>query len=340
MNLRIQLVCGLVLAGATSARGQAGYTNFVRQVQAVSGIEWDVQVAQTGEQLSPLSVDPGGAHFELWTVNSSPLQDYLLDQKFVGTYVPRASVRLHSEDPYPVITRTRADRPFYLDLTIDDLLLAAPGVPEAATRVTVSHFVQSYGAGGDGIGIDRSQATLRSQASMVMNGIYYYRYALTTVPGADRAKVRGEERFTVESLPDYQVAAAVLSSQFIQIWPVADGAISGISNGDFIRFTLPPIEIQLNDLYPDSETWAHVYQGNPQLGMTGTIVPGSAVVVADSVPQSRVLRINDWDSVFSDDGRWTLEVVTKTPFGLDRLDYVSFDINRTLQVNGSVTTIE
>lgn len=339
MNPRIHLIIGLALASATSAPGQAGYTNFVRQVQSVSGVEWDVQVAQTGQQLSPLSVDPGGAHFELWTVKASPLTDYLLDQKYVGTYVPRATIRLHSEDPYAPIPRTRADRPFYLDLFIDDLLLAAPGVPDAATKVTVSHHVQSYGTG-DGIGIDRTQATLRSQATMVMNGMYFYRYALNTIPGADRAKVRGEERFTVESLPDYQVPASVLASQFIQIWPVADGAISGLANGAYVRFRLPPIEIALNDLYPTSETWAQAYQGDPQLGATGTIIPGSAVVVADSVPQSRVLRINNWDQAFSDDGRWTVEVLTKTPFGIDRLAYVWFDLNRTLHVNGSVTTIE
>ena len=69
-------------------------------------------------------------------------------------------------------------------------------------------------------------------------------------------------------------------------------------------------------------------------------MPGSAVVIADSVPQDRVLRINDWDKALDDDGVWTLEVLHETPFGLERLDYVTFGIDRTLEVHGSVTTIE
>ena len=67
-------------------------------------------------------------------------------------------------------------------------------------------------------------------------------------------------------------------------------------------------------------------------------MPGSALVVTDSVPRDAVLTISDWDDVFTGDGRWTLELLTSTVFGLDRLAYVSFDLDRTIRVNGSVTT--
>lgn len=341
MNPRILLLAiAAALGGSAAAPGQTGYTNFIRQIQTVSNIEWDVPVSQVGQQLSPLSVDPGGARFELWTVLSSPLTSYLLDHKYVGTYVPQASVRIVSEDPYAVIPRTRADRPFVVEITISGLLPEDPDAPAAAKAVTARRFVQSYGEDGTGVGIDRDQATLHAETLLVSNQAYPFRFNQTRIPGDNRLKVRGEERFTVMSLADYQAPASQLASQFIQIWPVADAAITGLANGAYVRFTPPPIEIVLNDLYPASETWAQVYQGDPRLGETGTVVPGSALVVADSVPQSRVLRVGDWGSALGEDGRWTIEVLTRTPFGLERLTYLWFDLNRTLKVNGSVTTIE
>jgi hypothetical protein len=35
-----------------------------------------------------------------------------------------------------------------------------------------------------------------------------------------------------------------------------------------------------------------------------------------------------------------MEILTTTPFGTDRLSHVSFSLDRTIQVNGSFTTIE
>ena len=81
-------------------------------------------------------------------------------------------------------------------------------------------------------------------------------------------------------------------TQFIQIWPVADGGITGIAANQLIRYSLPQLTMTLNDLYPYSTTYAQVYKGNAQLGVTGTVVPGSALVINDSVPASRVLVVN------------------------------------------------
>ncbi|HRX57027.1 MAG TPA: hypothetical protein P5016_21135, partial [Verrucomicrobiales bacterium] len=69
-------------------------------------------------------------------------------------------------------------------------------------------------------------------------------------------------------------------------------------------------------------------------------VPGSALIVQDTVPKNRTLSITNYDSVLPEDGRWTMEVLTSTPFGTDRLAYISFDLDRTIKVNGSVSTIE
>lgn len=330
------IAAGLLCGSRVSAET---YTNFIRQVQFPSGVQWDASVAAAGEQLSSLAIDPGGARFELWTVASTGPKSYLLESCYVGTYIPVATVVMRSEDGSSSIPRTRADRPFYVDIAVNGLLAGATD-PEPSKSVKFLRHVQSYGVGGTGIGIDRTQATLLTQSSIATNGTQNLTFVLNSVPGADRSKVRGEERFSLFSLADYQAPESQLASQFIQIWPVADGAIAGIAEGQLIRYSLPQVTLTINDLYPNSTTYAQVYKGNPQLGTTGTIVPGSALVINDSIPQSRVLILNKYESVFDTDGRWTMELLTVTPFGIDRLAYVSFDLDRTIEVNGTFTTIE
>lgn len=341
-SLIARMILVLAVASGGASCVEITYTNFVRQFQLPSGVQWDMSVAAVspdGGSLSPLAINPGGARFELWTVKSSPATSYLLDTKYVGTYVPQASVVVRSEDSYANIPRTRADRPFYVDVTVSGLLSGATD-PTPSKSVTLMRHVQSYGVGGTGVTIDRSQATLLSQVAVATNGIQTLTYAVNSVPGADRAKVRGEERFSVFSLADYQAPASQLASQFIQFWPVADGTITGITQGQVIRAAMPQITLTLNDLYPNSRTYAQVYKGSPVLGTTGTVVPGSNLVINDSLPSSRVLLASNYDSAFDSDGLWTMELLTVTPFGIDRLAYVSFTLDRTIEVNGSFTTIE
>ncbi len=331
----------LFLAGTCAWAGAQSYTNFVRQVQLPSGVQWDMTVTPTGTQYSMLPVDVGGARFELWSVLSSPLTSYLLDTRYVSAYIPVADVTIRTEDPYAVIPRTRADRPFWVDLTVSGLLSGSTN-PPASQSVTFLRYVQSYGVGGTGTGLDRTQATLLSQASVVANGKQTLSYAITSVPSSNPLKVRGEETFSVFSIADTisNVPASQLASKTVQIWPVADASISGIAQGQKLRFNLPQLTFTYNDLYPSSRTYAQVYRGDPALGTNGTVVPGSSLVVNDQVPNSRVLVVNDYGAIFTDNGRWTLEILTTTPFGTDRLAYVSFDISRSIQLNGMVSTME
>lgn len=329
-----------MLLGGTWASAQVTYTNFIRQVQFPSGLQKDVSVISAGQQPSDLAIDPGGARFELWTVaNTSPLTSYLLETRYVGTYIPLASVAVRSEDNTSSIVRTRADRPFYVDVVVSGLLNGVTD-PEPSKSVKFLRHVQSYGTGGTGVGIDRTQAILLTQTTISTNGTQNLTFLVNSVPGANRAKVRGEERFSIFSLEDYQAPESQLASQFIQIWPVADGTITGIAPNQLIQFSLPTVTLTLNDLYPSSTTYAQVYKGNAVLGTTGKIVPGSSLVINDSAPQSRVLSLTNYDTIFDSDGRWTMELLTKTPFGIDRLGYVSFDLDRTIEMNASFTTIE
>ena len=336
----------LVLAGTTawtSAQTIITYTNFVRQVQQPSGVIYDMSVASVspaGGTASALAIPPGGARYELWTVaNTSPVTNYLLDTKYVSTYVPSATVLIRTGDTtYTTIPRTRCDQPFWVDITVNGLL-TGPTNPAASESVNLLHYVQSYGVGGTGVGIDRTQATLLTTAS-VIDGSKTLTYTLTAVPGSPLTKIRGEERFSIFSLADFEAPSTQLASQFVQIWPVTDGTITGITSGQTYRTAMPQATFTLNDLYPNSRTYAQVYKGNPALGTTGTVVPGSNLVITDTIPSSRVLLANNYDSIFDSDGLWTMELLTVTPFGTDRLAYVTFTLDRTIEANGTFTTSE
>ncbi len=333
------LSCGLGFAVETIS-----YTNYLRQYQMPEGTTWDASstVAAVGSKFSDLAINPGGARFDLWTIKSSSvsgLTSYLLDSSYVGTYVPVATVVVSSQDTTGVVPRTRADRPFYVTVTVAGLLAGATD-PEPSKSVKFLRHVQSYGTNGTGVGIDRTQATLLTQTSINTNGTQNLTFALTSIPGGNRSKVRGEERFSVFSLEDYQAPESQLASKYIQVWPVADGTISGLTSNQLVRFAMPSLTLALNDLYPNSTTYAQAYKGNQVLGTTGTIIPGSSLIINDSIPNSRVLTLSNYDSVFDSEGVWTMELLTKTPFGIDRLAYVSFTLDRTIVLNGAMTTTE
>ena len=331
----------LLAASAHPVGAQSLYTHFIRQVQMPSGVQWDVPVSLTGERSSHLAIDGGGARFELWTVLSSPLTSYLLDTRYVSTYAPVAEVAITSEDPYAVVPRTRADRPFQVTVHINGLL-NQPSAPDASKAVKFLRHAQSYGPAGVGENLDRSQATLINQALITQNGSQTLSYTINAVPGADRTKVRGEERFSVYSLADEASSApeSQIASRYIQIWPVADGSIAGVEPNQRVRLQMPQLTFTVNDIYPGGMIYAQAYPGAAKLGTEGTLIPGTSYGPIGDVPENKVMVLDRYDSVFDKDGLWTIELLTITPFGVDRLAHVSFVIDREITVNGNITTIE
>lgn len=362
MKLFLLRVISLGIIGGAGATAQT-YTNFIRQWQMPSGVSWDAsdQVVASGSQLSNLAINPGGARFDLWTIRSTPLTEYLLDSSYVSTYTPVAQVVMDTEDPHgkdltatgpvPVnlpgrLRRTRADRPFTVYVNVMGLLNGATD-PVASKSVNLMRHVQSYGTG-VGVGLDRTQATLRTQSSVTTNGLQTLSYAMTSIPGGNLKKLRGEERFSVFSIADYQAPASQLASQYIQVWPITDGQISGIAQDQVVRFSMPQLTMTYNDIYPGSSVYAQVYKGERVAGKVGAILVGGGKTNTGSDPTYETLTpSNSVDAMFTSDGRWTIELMSSSPFGVetlrtpsDSLAFVTFTIDRTIEVNSTVTTIE
>lgn len=320
--------------------GQAGYKNWLRQVNFPSKNEHDINdILPSGSALSKEGITEGGARFELHTVKSDPLTSYLLDTSLVGSFVPLAQVTIVTEDRTGTIPRTRADRPFTILVKVEGLYQLETD-PEASKKVTFHHHAQAYGPGGIGTDIVRSQAILIEQATINTTGTKTYIRPITVIPDANRAKVRGEERFSIFSLADYQRPASQLASQFVQIWPLSEATLSGIAANQLIRYTMPDLTLSYKDLYPGSTSYLQAYKGEQVLGTTGVILTESQLVNTEGYPLDRVLTVNDYDEIFTSDGRWTMEVITESPFGKDRLQHITFEVDRTIEVNGSFTTIE
>lgn len=327
----------------------ATYTNFLRQVQNPSGVQWDVAVAKDGTRDSGLEVPTGGSRYELWTVKSAPLTSYLLDTTYVGAYTPDSSVNIRTEDPYPVTPRTRADRPYWVDVKVKGLSTLA-GVQDAAKLVKLLRYTQSYGTGGTGVNLNRSLATLLTQ-SLISNtpgdSPATFPYPLSSIPGTPRNKIRGEERYSIFSLADVLSLSpeSMLSSKTVVIWPVATATISdNLVDDQVVKQKVPNITVDVKDLYPASFVYGQIYQGAATpVGAPvkeGIRVDGTAWQSTDTKPLDGLLAPTTWDSLFTSDGLWTFEVLTITPFGTERLDSVTFTLKRILKVNATVTTME
>ncbi len=162
--------------------------------------------------------------------------------------------------------------------------------------------------------------------------------SVSSIAGADRRKLRGEETFSVWTL---DTPAQKLSSDYLQIWPMTDGVLSGVSMNQIVRFSMPTLTFQYTDTYPGSETFAQCYKGEVRDNVQGQIIPGSHRNNTSAIPENNLETSGtELDRMFDSDGRWTVEILTVSPFDTIRLHYVTFTVDRTIEVNGSVTTIE
>ncbi len=263
-------------------------------------------------------------------------QELLLDAKLVDAYMPSASIRIITEDPYPGVPRTRADRPFSVEFDIAGLV---PGAAvTAASQVPLKHVGFSYSQP-PFIPANRIDNHQFYSGFANQNGVLRWDFSMTNLDGEDPRHVTGVERFSVHVLPDLDAPSDQLAQAEIQIFPLTGISVSGIDEGATYRQP-PVVQANYTHLYPESVTWAQVYPGPPQLGTEGTAVPGSFIVISDDVTQHRDATMSSLQSVVQQDGQWTFEILTETPFGIERLYHTHFTLESVLRVEGVIVTSE
>jgi hypothetical protein len=326
--LTLLLAVSSVSASAATLR----YENFIRQTQQQTGVVWDMPVAPNGTAFSALAIEGNGSLFQLWTVEQTAAKDYLLDQKLVGAYVPKADVKITTLDPYPLVHRTRVDQPFSVEIQVADLLTGT-GLPDAATKVLLEQHIQSYVNGDIPLDLAVVAANTPLYSSYIsQNGSTVMKFAASSLKATDPTKAVGEEHFIVHALSDGTVTQTQIAAGHVQVWPVASGSILGITKNQQLRYQIPTLQLTLNDLYPRSDTYLMLYQGTQINGVQGSIVKAYPLDRDRSV--STILDVTELSAKIGADGTYTLALMSATVYGKELLcEPITFNVKRTIEVN-------
>ena len=303
----------------------------------------------------------------------------LLDQKFIGQYVASAAIEITSEDPY-IPTRTRANEAYTVKITSSNQQWTSAHLSGTAPELSWNPLNLQLNASYEKQEVDGSiissgvidldttneetdSATLTLLAGNAQDFTYSYTGTHipadddpegSTVPRASDSYLMGKEKFVVLAESDVDANGDPIHRQIgssnIQIWPRAQGEIVGLVQGDRITRSMPDVNIYLYDLYPNSTTYATIYQGEASLD--GNVVPVYTSFKLGPYNRPEPIGTSDfpaeipvtnWDKYITDDGFYTLEVSTITPFNNgnpERILAVTFYVDRKIQVVGSTTSSE
>jgi hypothetical protein len=223
------------------------------------------------------------------------------------------------------------DQPFTVEITIGGLLTGLD-FPLSASSVLLERHLASYPAGM--AALDPALVTSNTPFNSTYlsdNGKTVLRFEASSLSAEDPTKACGEEHFVVHALAADSHAQTQIASGFVQVWPVASGSIKGIAQDDIMRFQMPQLELLLNDLYPRSDTYLLLFEGTQITGQVGTIV--KAYPMDRETCESIVIGVTELDAKITNNGTYTLALVSDTVFGRELLDSVTFSVDRTMYVN-------
>lgn len=343
MNIRALLILSATAAVAS------GQTDFVRQIQltgATVPLVYDEPVLNVAGTMTSKPLEGSGAVFQLYASGLEASRFKTLPIKVAedtaGTYYPAVTVQIGSQDPHTP-PRTRADKPFSLTFSVKDLSDVAAS-PDYARTVELQRSYQMYDPQTHTVSaVADSGGTYREYTEFFANGLFYHPEIYHQMPFASSTAGEGKETYTAYTRTDSAGRQYQLGSAAVEIWPVSNCKIIGITQG--AKYTLLPATsyVEMKNLYPLSSTYVQVYKGKPVLGTQGDVLQSSVRTYDTPVPQSSVARLDDLNTLLTDDGIYTIEVLTVTPFNdraPERIGYTYIEIDRTLEINAGITTSE
>jgi hypothetical protein len=377
----------ILAASVLVAQTEVVWMNTIAQTTLPSGPTTYLEgVASSGEQDATISVAESqpGLRFQLYTVpsNLDVNQPYLLQETSVGVF-PTGRLEIDTEDPYnkepdtdesPNVTyenptfssaanmprtnpngvgrRTRADRPFRIYSSTEGILTG----PTDPVEVKSINFYRLIKVGTEGsVSVPQPGVSeVGSPLSPITTSGVREHFPSPASLGSNPRKYIGVEQYSLWSLAgnlDSNMPGQKLGSVKVEIYPLSDGTISGIAMNDTVRFSMPTLRLNYRDVYPgptNSAVYAQIYKGE-QRDTVGVIVPGSHINNSSLIlgNYTELVNTGDLDRVIDSDGRWTIELLSATPFGVERMRTpsgqpasVTFTVDRTIEANASVTTIE
>lgn len=332
---------------------------WVRQTDLATGQIYDTPIVGSGgNYTAPVRVNETGSLYELFARGTAWDNNiYLLDTKLIGTYNPEVEISLTSEDSYvrgtpnsaTCVRRTRADRPFSVKIDVKGLVENSTSTAERTVYLAIhgrNYDSQSF----SGLGQD---PYLLEEANLE-NGSYTFSPLYHHLTSPSLTSGNGEETFTVVRYASYKVPDTILVQPKMEIWPVASASISNIEAKQLFIDRIPAVVVSLSNLYPDSRTYVQIYKGQQVLGTSGTIVASTErkfgrfynpeqTEEPANVPQNLSISVNDLSNYTAEDGIYTVEVLTHTPFfnrTAERLYHVTFEVDRIISTRGQISTTE
>ncbi|MDI1311374.1 hypothetical protein [Prosthecobacter sp.] len=332
---------------------------WVRQTDLTTGQIYDTPITGSGgAYTAPMQVSASGSLFELFARGTAwDSNIYLLDTKIIGTYNPQVAVSIISEDDYvrgdpagsTFVKRTRADRPFSVNIQVQGLVADSsdPSEHDVYLGVQGKNYVPATYS-------SLNQPQYLIEESNLENGTYTFGPIYHQLTSPTLSSGNGEQTFTIVRYASYQVPDTIIAQPKVEVWPVASASVSNITAGQVFIDRIPSLVVSLSDLYPDSRTYVQVYKGNQVLGTSGTLVNGTELrfgayynpdqaASSTNVPQSLSVSVDDLSNYASEDGTYTLEIVTHTPFfgrTAERLYHITFEVDRVITSRGQISTME
>lgn len=285
-----------------------------------------------------------GIHLDITLGGSGdePPVPQLIDETTVGTHLPQGTIVLRSEDPY-FPTRTRADRPYSMTFAVRNL--ADPADPRGG--VTKTRMQRDFKVYHPDLHVPfpngSGQGTYNDAYEFSKNGDFTDSVIYGSLPFERPTKMIGEESFVAKVPLDSSGRQVNIASATIQIWPMCEATVEGLEQGKRYLGVPPEARVVFKDLYPDSVAYAQIYKGSPSLGRTGKIIGSTVISFNTYAPQNAVVPLTIEDSDLAGDGTYTVEVLTVTPFNgrqPERVTYLSFDLDRTIEVRGTLADTE
>ncbi|TDU70898.1 hypothetical protein EI77_02016 [Prosthecobacter fusiformis] len=344
---------------AAALTAQADSQAWVRQTNLTNGMLYDIPLTATGGPFqAPLPVSDLGSTFELYARGTAwDTKVYLLDTKLIRAYAPEVMFQITTEDSYVrgdpassnYVRRTRADRPFGFTVQVSGLVAGSSAKAEREVYFTC------HGRNYDPLTFSGMNAPqyLISEANLgngntSANGLYHQLSSPRLSAGCGE-QVYTFVRYAADGVPD-----TILAQPKVEVWPVATASVENITSNQVFIDRIPSIIVRFTNLYPDSRTFVQVYPGTQSLGTDGTKIKGTEreygayynpthTEASTNVPQNIEISMDDLSNYAAQDGIYTLEVVTETPFfgrAPERLLYVTFEVDRVISSRGQISTTE
>lgn len=332
----------LAIALGAQAAFAGTYYNYITQTDgadpSISKVMPDIP--DKGSAPSDLAVTEGGSRFELYTVESGA-DPQLLAQTFVHSFAPKAKLAILSDDP-AMPPRTRADQVYKLETEI--VFSKAPGAPAAANEVTRKEYLD--------LPVKPDSEAMTDTADVVDSKKLTSVPAQTSYDGGRRSGDFHRERWEIWSVAykdqnDNMVQEQPLASASVLVYPVTEGSIDGLKSNAEYRFSIPTTTLTYTNVYPSSTVQARIWpKGKTPNDPEAKIIPGSSYANDTDLAQKKeIVMPTNWMNYIPADGGWSIRLEEVTPWHPAEnphplTDPISFSVDRNIEVNSSVTTME